>query len=283
MSEAPTPTHTPTHSHRGKGVSWTLSNEVLEVLLHSEPANELGTTSLGELETLAAYLKDGGGGAKALIIHSDRDRGFCAGADLRELYQGIVDRTQSGMTKADTATEVLQFLERIHGVFDTLDMAPLTTIAAVSGVCFGGGLELMLTCDVVVADKSARFAFPELRLGLIPGFGGIPRLRRDVGNAAIRDLLMTGRSLNAKRAHELGLISQVVARGEALRAARSLAKQACRFDARTTQVAKRFIKPLPSDELREERALFCELFQSPHVEAALQRFVQSQAPMPYLP
>ena len=61
------------------------------------------------------------------------------------------------------------------------------------GVCFGGGLELALLCDIIVADKMARFAFPELRLGLIPGFGGIPRLKRDVGNAFIRELLLTGR------------------------------------------------------------------------------------------
>ena len=62
---------------------------------------------------------------------------------------------------------------------------------------FGGGFELALTCDLIVADKMARFCFPELRLGLIPGFGGIPRLKRDLGNAVVRDLLLTGRSINA--------------------------------------------------------------------------------------
>src|SRR5437764_4975641 len=104
---------------------------------------------------------------------------------------------------------VLEFLERIHRVLNAVDASPLTSIAAVHGVTFGGGLELALACDLIVADKMARFGFPELRLGLIPGFGGIPRLKRDVGNAVIRDLLLTGRSINAQRAFAVGLVSQL--------------------------------------------------------------------------
>jgi hypothetical protein len=68
-------------------------------------------------------------------------------------------------------------------VFDTIDASPLVTIAAIHGVCFGGGLELALTCDLIIADKMARFCFPELRLGLIPGGGGTSQLKRDLGNA----------------------------------------------------------------------------------------------------
>ena len=71
----------------------------------------------------------------------------------------------------------------------------------------------------------ARFCFPELRLGLIPGFGGIPRLKRDMGNAVVRDLLLTGRSINAAKARRVGLVSQVVREGEALKGARSTAAQ----------------------------------------------------------
>ena len=92
------------------------------------------------------------------------------------------------------------FLLGIHRVFNQIDAAPLVTVAAVHGVVFGGGFELALTCDMIVADRTARFCFPELRLGLIPGFGGIPRLKRDLGNGLVRDLLMTGRSINATKA-----------------------------------------------------------------------------------
>jgi enoyl-CoA hydratase/carnithine racemase len=156
-------------------------------------------------------------------------------------------------------------------------------IAAVHGVVFGGGLELALTADIIVADKSARFAFPELRLGLIPGFGGIPRLRRDVGNAVVRDLLMTGRSLGAQRAHDVGLVSQLVAREQSHKAARAIAEQACRFDGATARAAKAFMKPIPTEELAREKELFCTLFASPVVEAALRKFTESTETRPYLP
>ena len=164
-----------------------------------------------------------------------------------------------------------------------VDAAPFVTIAAVHGVCFGGGFELALACDIIVADKMARFAFPELRLGLIPGFGGIPRLKRDLGNAFVRDLLLTGRSVNAARAQAVGLVAQLAAEGEALKIARSTAAQITKFDAITRAAAKKFIKPIPHDELRPEIDLFCELFARPAVMAALKKFVESTDAMPYLP
>jgi enoyl-CoA hydratase/carnithine racemase len=157
------------------------------------------------------------------------------------------------------------------------------TIAAVHGACFGGGFELALACDIIIADKMARFAFPELRLGLIPGFGGIPRLKRDLGNAFVRDLLLTGRSVNAVRAHTVGLVAQLAAEGEALKIARSTAAQITKFDAVTRAAAKKFIKPIPHDELLREIDLFCELFARPSVMAALKKFVESSDAMPYLP
>src|SRR6202007_2061139 len=165
--------------------------------------------------------------------------GFSAGADLRELY------SEAQKTDAASAAKgVRRFLERIHAVLNRLDTSPLTTIAAVHGVAFGGGFELALTCDLIVADKMARFCFPELRLGLIPGFGGIPRLKRDLGNGVVRDLLLTGRSINATKAQAVGLISQIAAEGEALRLARVTAAQLAKFDGETACVAKIFIKPI---------------------------------------
>jgi len=125
--------------------------------------------------------------------------------------------------------------------------------------------------------------FPELRLGLIPGFGGVPRLKRDAGNAFARDLLLTGRSVNASRAHEVGLVAQLAAEGEALRIARAIAAQIAKFDAVTRAAAKKFIKPVPREELRREIDLFCELFTRPAVMAALKKFVEDSGPMPYLP
>lgn len=215
-----------------------------------------------------------------MIIHSSMESGFCAGADLRELYEGMLNREGDAHS---IPAEVRGFLDRIHAAFNTIDATPITTIAAVHGFCFGGGFELALTCDQIIADKSARFAFPELRLGLVPGFGGIPRLRRDLGNALIRDLLLTGRSISAKKAHQVGLISQVVPRGEALDAARRAAEQAARFDPDTAAAAKAFVKPIPYEELEKERDLFIQLLGSTKVRDALKLFVESDDVRPYLP
>ena len=263
---------------RGKALSWELRSGVIELALHRAPCNELGSLSLEELENFSAALDDLQKQAHALIIHSELKSGFCAGADLREMYQ----RSQA-MEKAEAAKGVREFLERIHRVLNRLDVVPLTTIAAVHGVTFGGGFELALACDLIIADKMARFCFPELRLGLIPGFGGIPRLKRDVGNAVVRDLLLTGRSFNAAKAQQIGLVSQVVSEGEALRAARATAVQLGKFDRATAVAAKRFIKPIPHEALRNEIDIFCELFSRPAVQAGLKKFVESTEAQPYLP
>ncbi len=129
----------------------------------------------------------------------------------------------------------------------------------------------------------ARFAFPELRLGLIPGFGGIPRLKRDLGNGFVRDLLLTGRSVNATRAQSVGLVAQLAAEGQSLKLARSTAAQIIKFDSSTRIAAKKFIKPIPHEELRQEIAIFCDLFTRPAVIAALKKFVENPGPMPYQP
>src|SRR5882724_3967058 len=263
---------------KGQAISWQIVNGAIELALHREPCNEIGSGTLEELETFAARLPELARESHALIIHSTMKAGFSAGADLRELYEG-----SRGMDKQEAVRGVREFLRRIHGVMNTLDAAPLTTIAAVHGVTFGGGFELALVCDIIIADRMARFCFPELRLGLIPGFGGIPRLKRDLGNGVVRDLLMTGRSFNVMKAQQIGLVSQVVGEGEALKAARATATQIGKFDRQTSAAAKQFIKPLPVEELRQEIEIFCDLFTRPAVEASLRKFVESTEALPYLP
>jgi len=262
----------------GQSISWELKSGVLEVALHREPCNEIGMQSLQELEQLVSALPALEESAHALIFYSKQAPGFCAGGDLRELYHGM-----QGMDKKAALAGIRDFHQRIHHVMNTLDACPLTTIAAVHGIVFGGGLELALVCDLIVADKTARFCFPELRLGLIPGFGGIPRLKRDLGNAVVRDLLLTGRSFNVTKAQQIGLVSQVVGEGEALRVSRGTAIQLGKFDRRTAVEAKRFIKPIPYDELRQEIDIVCDLYTRPAVEAALKKFVESTDSQPYLP
>jgi enoyl-CoA hydratase/carnithine racemase len=265
-------------SFGGNTLSWALVEGVAELALHREPCNEIGSSTLEELEQFVDALEAAGDEVDALIVHSTLKSGFSAGADLRELYH----RSRE-LASEERAKQLRDFLERIHRVLNAIDAAPLTTIAAVHSVTFGGGFELALACDLIIADKMARFCFPELRLGLIPGFGGIPRLKRDVGNAVVRDLLLTGRSINATRAHAAGLVAQLAAEGEALRVARSTAAQLKKFDRKTAVTAKQFIKPIPYDELRQEIDLFCDLFERRAVTESLRKFVESNDVQPYLP
>jgi len=264
--------------YQGETLSWELIDGSIELALHHEPCNEIGDRTLAELEKFVEAHEALKVQARVLIIHSMTKAGFCAGADLRALY---LRANEIGFDRA--VTEVRGFLNRIHRVMNTIDATPLTTIAAVHGVTFGGGFELALVCDLIIADKMARFCFPELRLGLIPGFGGIPRLKRDLGNGIVRDLLLTGRSVNATRAQAAGLVSQLSANGEVLKLARSTAAQIKKFDRETTAAAKEFIKPIPYAELRQEIEIFCRLFLKPAVEAGLRKFVESSDAHPYLP
>jgi enoyl-CoA hydratase/carnithine racemase len=262
----------------GKALRWEWRDGILELALDHAPINEIGTLMLADLERFSAEIPALAPETSACILYSARQEGFCAGADLRELYRGA-----EALAEKERLAAIRNFLERIHAVANAIDAAPFVTIAAVHGVCFGGGLELALLADVLVADKMARFAFPELRLGLIPGFGGIPRLKRDVGNAFIRELLLTGRTVNAARAQAVGLVAQLAAEGQALQVARLMAAQIAKFDPVTRAAAKKFIKPIPHDELRQEIDLFCELFARPAVMAALKKFVEATDAMPYLP
>jgi enoyl-CoA hydratase/carnithine racemase len=265
-------------SFTGNTLRWELRERVLELTLDHPPANEIGTAMVAELERFVASFHALVPETSVCIISSARKSVFSAGGDLRELYQRA-----AAVPESERSAGVRAFLERIHAVLNAIDAAPFLTIAAVHGICFGGGLELALACDMILADKMARFAFPELRLGFIPGFGGIPRLKRDLGNAVVRDLLFTGRTINATRAHAVGLVAQLAGEGEVLRIARSTAGQITKFDAETQAAAKKFAKPVPYEDLRREIDLFADLFVRPRVMAALKKFVEDSGPMPYLP
>lgn len=253
---------------------------VVVLTLDAAPANEISTTMLAALEDVLAYTA--AHPPRAMVITSARSNAFSAGADLRELQRELEKHLGGGGSIEDAQAEVRRFIDRIHAVMDAFDTAPFATIAAISGVCMGGGFELALACDLRVADKSARFAFPELRLGLVPGWGGTARLARETSPALLRDLLITGRSLGAQRAYELGLIQSPVARGEAFAIAKRMAVQAAHFSAPALQAAKRLSKALPAGALQAEKDAFVALFANPDVRAALLRFATSTDIRPYL-
>lgn len=261
-------------------IAITTSAGVTEWVLNAEPCNELGTTLLAALEDALAELETaiGAGESRALIIRSENPRGFSAGADLRELSEGFETRPE-----AEHAPALRAFIERIHKLLDRLDMLPITTIAVIHGVCFGGGLELALTCDLRIVERSARLAFPELRLGIIPGFGGIPRLERETSPALVRDLILSGRSINARKAVETGFACAMAPPGKGARQARAMAEQCARYDPAVTGRAKAFMKRLPVERLAEERELFLDMaLATPRLREALRAFVASDDLRPYL-
>src|SRR5256885_12642423 len=257
----------------GKTLRWEWLEGVVELTLDHAPANEIGTAMRAELEKFVASFESLAPETSVCILVSAKKSVFSAGGDLRELYE-----TAAAVPAKGRPAGVRAFLERIHAVMNAIDAAPLVTIAAVHGACLGGGLELALACDMIIADKMARFAFPELRLGFIVGFGGIPRLKRDLGNAVVRDLLFTGRTLNATRAHAIGLVALLAGEGEALRIAQSTAAQVAKYDPVARAAAKEFMKPIPHEELRCEIENFCELFTRPEVMAAPKKFIEDVGP-----
>ena len=157
------------------------------------------------------------------LVLAGHDRAFAAGADISEM---------SGTTAIEMATSGR--VER----WDQLSRLKTPLVAAVSGFCLGGGCELAMTCDLIVASDDARFGQPETAVGLIPGAGGTQRLTRAVGKSLAMDMVLTGRMLSAWEAEAAGLVARVVAREAWLTEARGLARQI----AGRAPIAQRFAK-----------------------------------------
>ena len=149
-------------------------------------------------------------GVGAVVLTGAGDRAFCVGADLKQ-RAGFDDQGWFVQREA------------FRRGFAAVRRCPLPTVAAVSGFALGGGTELAISCDLVVAATDATFGLPEVRLGLVPAGGGTQLLVRRVGRSAARDLVLTGRRVGAAEALELGLADRVVPGGEVLAAAAALA------------------------------------------------------------
>lgn len=152
---------------------------------------------------------------KGLVVTSAKENGFIAGADVREI--AVVEDTQ----------EALALVQRAQGLFNRLESLPFPTVAAIRGFCFGGGLELALACRYRVADEApqTRLGLPEVMLGFHPGWGGTVRLTRLIGAPAALDLILTGRSVDARAARRSGMIDAAVPYRHLRRAARQFLQE----------------------------------------------------------
>lgn len=195
------------------GVTSDRIDDVLLVRLdRPESRNSLSNQVLEELARIFGEA-DAGEGARAAVI-AGSDKVFASGADLRELAPR-------------EATE-LYFGDRFRS-WDAIRRTRIPLVAAVSGFCLGGGLELAMICDIVVAAEGARFGLPETSLGLIPGAGGTQRLARAIGKAKTMEIILAGRLLTASEAEVAGLVARVTSSDgwldEALRIAQEIAKR----------------------------------------------------------
>lgn len=135
--------------------------------------------------------------ARALVITGGGDKAFCAGADIKELMDRDLIAQREGA-------------EFGQATFAKLDRLPIPSVAVIHGYAFGGGLELAMACTFRVATPKAKMGLPEIKLGLIPGYGGTQRLPRLVGQARALELVMSGRTVDAQEAERIGLVNRVV-------------------------------------------------------------------------
>ena len=225
--------------------------------------NALNSTVLKELtEALEAYDNDPEVGA--MVITGD-DQAFAAGADIKEM--------------AD-ATAV-QMLTRSHiPQFDRVRAIHKPVIAAVSGWCLGGGNELAMACDMIIASETARFGQPEINLGVIPGAGGTQRLTRAVGKALAMEMVLNNRQLTAEEARNFGLVNRVVPveryLDEALQLAAEIAARAPLAVRLGKEAVNHAFESFLSDGLADERRAFYLLFASVDQKEGMQAFVEKR-------
>ncbi len=163
--------------------------------------------------------------AWVVVLAAAGDRAFCVGADLKE--RNLLD--DAGWMRNRVLT---------RGLFDSLRALPQPTIASVFGYALGGGFELALNCDLIVAAEDAEFGLPEVRVGIVPGGGGTQALARRLGPARAKDLIFTGRRFGAEEARDLGLVSRVVARDALEEVTMELAREICRSSPVAVREAK---------------------------------------------
>ena len=242
-----------------------LGRVVLIRLDRPQARNALSTQLMTQLlETLRGLDNDPGVGC--FLITGTKEY-FAAGADIKEMY-------------AKSYQEMIE--EDYFAGWDAFTAFRTPKVAAVAGYAFGGGCELAMMCDVIIAAESAQFALPEITLGVMPGMGGTQRLTRLVGRAKAMDMILTGRSIGAREAEQAGLVSRVTATDELLEQALAVAQQIAGFARTATLAAREAVNRAEESGMREgilfERRVFHGLFATPGQKEGMQAFLQKRPP-----
>ncbi|MHB8659301.1 MAG: enoyl-CoA hydratase/isomerase family protein [Solirubrobacteraceae bacterium] len=200
----------------------------------------------------------------SLIFVSANPMLFCAGADIK------------AFTKMDAGAG-RELLDAMHGLLRELESSRIVTVAAVNALAFGGGCELAMACDFVIAASSASFAQPEINLGIIPGFGGTQRLARLIGTAKAREMNLTGEAISAEQAYELGLATRVVSDHELLDTALAWARKLAGQAPLAVEQIKRVSAAADLDEgISAEKQGFATVFGSEDAREGISAFLQKR-------
>jgi enoyl-CoA hydratase len=215
-------------------------------------------------QAVAAFDADAGIGCMLL---TGSDKAFAAGADIKEM----AEKSAVGV-----------FMEDFAGSWDAVARARKPVVAAVAGFALGGGCELAMQCDLIIAADTAKFGQPEIKLGVIPGIAGTQRLPRAVGKAKAMDLILTGRMMEAAEAERAGLVARVVPAAalmeEALRVAQTIASMSLpALIAAKEAVNRAFESPL-AEGARFERRIFATLFATADQKEGMAAFVDKRPP-----
>jgi len=230
----------------------------------------LNALSFGQLHDLNRMLDSiAGSDARALLVTGAGDRAFSAGADIKELMgRSLVEQRAGAMLG--------------QSVLAKLDQLPLPSIALINGYAFGGGLELALACTFRLAACTAKLGFPEIKLGLIPGYGGTQRLPRLVGEARATELILTGRSVKADEAERIGLVNHIVD-GDLIEAGQAFARKMTGFSLPVLCLARDAIRrahDLPlHDGLKIEADLSTLAFQTQDAVEGMTAFIEKRQPV----
>jgi enoyl-CoA hydratase len=257
----------PARAPRSAAPATSLPGVALVTLDRPKALNALSFDLLDQLATALETL-DADPDCRAIVLTGAGDRAFAAGADIREL---------ASQTSASLAAGGR------FGAWDRIDAIGLPLIAAVRGFALGGGCELAMACDMIVAAEDATFGQPEILIGVMPGAGGTQRLTRAIGKARAMELILTGRSLSAHEAEARGLVTRVVPAEATVDAALELAASIAAMPPRAVRAAKAAILDAAqrslSDGLAHERAAFFGLFDTDDQAEGMAAFTEKRPPV----
>jgi enoyl-CoA hydratase len=227
--------------------------------------NALSLQVMRELTDATASLDDQP--ETGCIVITGNERAFAAGADIKEMQE----QSYSDMYLADW-----------FGGWDALSRVRTPLLAAVAGFALGGGCELAMMCDVIIAADTATFGQPEIKLGVMPGMGGSQRLTRAIGKAKAMDMCLTGRTMGAEEAERAGLVSRVVPADrlldEALATAATIAGMSLPSAMMVKEAVNRAYETTLAEGVRFERRVFHALFATADQKEGMRAFVEKRAP-----